>query len=861
MIYNFIYLQISNKKNWVLIFMLFISSLVHANLSTKDSIVITIFDQINNTPIHQVRVLIKKNKYLTDENGMVIIPRKHHETEHAFLHAFGYKDTMVKIVHLDKSIVYLKPIIYSNEEVVISATKKKEKITEVPALIDLISNKQIEISAAPSLTNIYSTLLGVEYLRTSVNNYALNARGFNNALNGKFLIFIDGRNASFPGVIGIPMNNYAPLVKEDIDKIEVLVGPNSALYGPNAHSGVQSIISKDPFKYSGLTAAVTVGSQNTYSARIRWAQKINSKLAYKLVTEYTATTNFKFNDSLYYGGLTTPYGIPVAAALERYVNDQFTTFKFEGYFYWKIKPSLNLIFNSGYALNSYIFPANTGRIQETASDNMYAQLRIVGTYDYFQFNVTSLNLKALNLTIATRDYYNRLNSNITNTSNPLFNNFGRLNSIDADIFAKRLGNTFVDNASRYIAEYQRIFRVPLRDISIISNLYFQLDKPNSMGTLIYDSVIPYTNTQLGWGIQFEKKWHNKLTLILAGRLDYHDKFGVFASPKILFSYPVTPNSHLRLSYSVANSTPLIVFQNTHFTGSLFGSINGLTYIPNGANVNNPASLVNFPKIQVESLQTIEFGYKGLVAKKLFIDADVYVSNSRNFLSPAIAVLGRIVKFGEINIPTSSLANPGTVDSTGRLSNAGFSTFFNYGNVISYGLDLGLKYTFNERISTFLKYSYFNSDLTEDNLKNDANRDGYVSLEERSLNVPNHRISWQMTYHSFIFKKLSVELGARWLPPYDYYSGSQIASSNGVGQRGVVYGGINPLTNQPRYYYKFFNNGPLGGFTTFDISFLYKLNIHTQFNLSITNVFNTLQYENISVPSIGRLIFLEIKKTF
>ncbi|MEJ7675194.1 MAG: hypothetical protein WKF59_21440 [Chitinophagaceae bacterium] len=60
----------------------------------------------------------------------------------------------------------------------------------------------------------------------------------------------------------------------------------------------------------------------------------------------------------------------------------------------------------------------------------------------------------------------------------------------------------------------------------------------------------------------------------------------------------------------------------------------------------------------------------------------------------------------------------------------FLTFFNYGDVRAYGLDVGLNYSFNKFISLAVKYSWFGSDITEDNIKNDANKDGYISLEEK-----------------------------------------------------------------------------------------------------------------------------------
>jgi iron complex outermembrane receptor protein len=93
--------------------------------------------------------------------------------------------------------------------------------------------------------------------------------------------------------------------------------------------------------------------------------------------------------------------------------------------------------------------------------------------------------------------------------------------------------------------------------------------------------------------------------------------------------------------------------------------------------------------------------------------------------------------------------------------------------------------------------------------------------------------------------------------YDFYSGVQIGTEAGQGKRGIVYGGIGP-NGQPRYYPKNFDWGPLGGFTTIDLSAGYKINQMVQLNMGITNLFDTDQIEFVGSPSIGRLIMFELK---
>jgi iron complex outermembrane receptor protein len=179
-------------------------------------------------------------------------------------------------------------------------------------------------------------------------------------------------------------------------------------------------------------------------------------------------------------------------------------------------------------------------------------------------------------------------------------------------------------------------------------------------------------------------------------------------------------------------------------------------------------------------------------------------------------------------------------------------------VKSYGVDLGVNYFFTDNVSLAVKYSWFGSDITKDNIKNDANKDGYVSLEERSLNAAENRLSGTLSFQNLLEGKMFINLSARYVQEYDLYSGNQIATAAGAGKRGLVYGGINPINNLPRNYVKNFNWGALGGFTSVDISAGMKLNSMVSLGAGVSNLFDTEQREFVGSPSIGRLYSVELK---
>ena len=73
---------------------------------------------------------------------------------------------------------------------------------------------------------------------------------------------------------------------------------------------------------------------------------------------------------------------------------------------------------------------------------------------------------------------------------------------------------------------------------------------------------------------------------------------------------------------------------------------------------------------------------------------------------------------------------------------------------------------------------------------------------------------------------------------------------------VEYTGVGPMVSP--IIFKNFDWGPLGGFTTIDLSAGYKVNKMVHINMGITNLFDTKQIEFVGSPSIGRLIMFELK---
>ena len=156
------------------------------------------------------------------------------------------------------------------EQVVVSASKKKEKLIDAPITIAVVSEQQIRKTAGGDLGSMLKTVRGVETYQVGMGRTALNVRGFMSAFNGRFVSLVDGANYMEPTFF-IAYGNTLPFINEDIERLEVVFGPSSALYGPNAHNGLLNVITKHPKDSQGASVSFGGGSSNYQSFRARLA--------------------------------------------------------------------------------------------------------------------------------------------------------------------------------------------------------------------------------------------------------------------------------------------------------------------------------------------------------------------------------------------------------------------------------------------------------------------------------------------------------------------------------------------------------------------------------------------------------------
>jgi len=142
-----------------------------------------------------------------------------------------------------------------------SASKRPEKLSEVPAAAFVLSSEDIANSGVTSIPEALRLVPGVQVAQSNSNNWAISIRGSNRQFSNKLLVMIDGRTVYTPLFSGV-FWDAQDYILEDIDRIEVIRGPGGTLWGANAVNGVINIITKEARKTQGSYVSATVGTHD-----------------------------------------------------------------------------------------------------------------------------------------------------------------------------------------------------------------------------------------------------------------------------------------------------------------------------------------------------------------------------------------------------------------------------------------------------------------------------------------------------------------------------------------------------------------------------------------------------------------------
>lgn len=146
------------------------------------------------------------------------------------------------------------------QSVTTSATGSPQKASDAPASMEIITAEDIERSGATDIPGVLKHVAGIDVLQWNLDNSDVGVRGYDKVLSARLLVLIDGRQV-YADYYGYTPWSALPVELGAIRQIEVVKGPNSALFGFNAVGGVINIVTYNPLYDDINTASLTGGTQ------------------------------------------------------------------------------------------------------------------------------------------------------------------------------------------------------------------------------------------------------------------------------------------------------------------------------------------------------------------------------------------------------------------------------------------------------------------------------------------------------------------------------------------------------------------------------------------------------------------------
>lgn len=403
------------------------------------------------------------------------------------------------------------------DPVVVSASRRQERALDAPARVEVVGPQLIEERPAVQPVEHLRSISGIDIVQQGLQSTNVVARGFNNVFSGALLALTDHRIAAIPS-LRVNALYMIPATNEDIERIEVVLGPGSALYGPNTANGVMHMFTRSPLTYQGTSLSVTGGDRSVLHTTVRSAHLLGENLGVKVSGQYFRGNEWEYTDPVEAQARAT--AIARGETNTRIGLRDFDTERWgvDGRVDWRVASDATAILSGGRSTTA-------GGVEMTGLGT--AQVRD-WSYDYLQgrFNWGRLFAQA---------YAN-------------FSNAG-------ETFLLRDAADIVDDSRMYVAQIQHGFS-PVEWQNFTYGADWIRTQPETGGTIhgVFEDEDNYTES--GVFLQSETTLGRRLDLVLAGRLDQHSVIeGTVFSPRAALVFKAAEDQTFRVSYNRAYSNP------------------------------------------------------------------------------------------------------------------------------------------------------------------------------------------------------------------------------------------------------------------------------------------------------------------
>jgi iron complex outermembrane receptor protein len=545
------------------------------------------------------------------------------------------------------------------DQIVVSASRTEEQLVNAPATVSVIQSQAIQNAPSVNMGDLLRVVPGVNVTQVSARDVNITTRGATSALATSQLALVDGRSI-YLDFFGMVMWDLVPTNPNDIQRIEVIRGPASAVWGANALGGVVNVISRSPREAAASAGATTLtlsaggfdrdvtgrdqSTGSVFALNATHSAVVNERWSYRVSGGYSS------QDALPRPTGTLPSGTPYPS----FANSGAQLPKFNGRADYDLSGGGRVTIEGGVAGTAGIIHTGIGPADIAGGSRLgYA----TGRYEKGGRRVAVFTniLRAEGATLLA----------VGLDRQPILLDF------DTTTFDVEAGDVRAVG-TRHALSYGGNYRHNAFTISLAPNG----DDRNEGGAYLQDEI--FLTDRFRW--------------IVGGRLDKFSSIdGAVFSPRTTLLFKPAGAHTFRASFNRAFRSPSLV------NNSLDITIVTPVTLPVVGEFAFPTRAVGDPGLEQETLTAYELGYSGVIQNRAVVSAAVYWNRTDDAIR-----FTPVAAYSAANPPPGwplppQFVPPGALPSR--------YTYVNLGQVKDKGIEVGVDATVNAGVTAFANYSY------------------------------------------------------------------------------------------------------------------------------------------------------------
>lgn len=567
------------------------------------------------------------------------------------------------------------------EQMVVSASRRAQRLSDAPLLLYVINRDDIRSSGKTSIPELLRSVPGLYVQQITGGQYEVSIRGGINSpttvgpkglMSSNILVLINGRSY-FNDMVGVTFWETLPINIEDIERIEVVRGGASALFGANAALGVINIITKSPFhSIEEQTVQLTASFGNSASGPFSFLyENVIDNLSFRLSgSSYSKEAGDLYDYDVLQQKYTTAIGDRSDVNYPAPDVDSLDVNKFAVDAMYNFSDHHSIRFEAGLSDGNINFIGHSGDFMITHTPNETYYSKLTYQNEFFEIPFQAM------ISYINQDFIGSGKGPYDGTQKGV-----NVNSLDIEL------QGVTDIGDRNVL----VFGLNSRDINCRSDaIFFNIDRENKnqkFNALFINNeftIIP-----------------DSLKFILGARYDKYNTPDIGElSPQAILFYRHQDNHTFRLNYSEAIRIPFLMetFINNRVRRDGIEIIN---YIGN-------------EDLEAPRSKTLDLSYSTIINDNIYLDITLFSQELENQITFDFDISGYPFSYALHHI-NSDLIPPEAPASAPAIVLSLMND--NSQNLKTNGLETSLRYPVISGINGFLNATFMNSKLGSQSVKN------------------------------------------------------------------------------------------------------------------------------------------------